>query len=88
MEEHVAVAATPRAESMFLSFLAMFASIYLVGYFIVFRGWGPRRRAEAASCFTSLFHVTPAALLALRGPRRAVPPPRGRRQPPRAPGGA
>ncbi|XP_066357543.1 TLC domain-containing protein At5g14285-like [Miscanthus floridulus] len=46
----------------------MFASIYLVGYFIVFRGWGPprRRRAEAASCFTSLFHGTPTALLALR----------------------
>ena len=50
MEEHV-------AESMFLPFLAMFASIYLVGYFIVFRAWGPRRRAEAASCFTSLFHA-------------------------------
>ena len=59
MEEHV-------AESMFLPFLAMFASIYLVGYFIVLRAWGPRRRAEAASCFTSLFHGTPAALLALR----------------------
>ncbi|CAD6270187.1 unnamed protein product [Miscanthus lutarioriparius] len=71
MEEHVVAVATPRAdgdaESMFLPFLAMFASIYLVGYFIVFRGWGPpRRRAEAASCFTSLFHGTPAALLALR----------------------
>ncbi|RLM98328.1 uncharacterized protein C2845_PM06G11100 [Panicum miliaceum] len=67
MEVH-AIAATPRAgvESMFLPFLAMFASIYLVGFFIVFRGWGPRRRAEAASCFTSLFHGTPAALLALR----------------------
>ena len=71
MEEHVVAVATPRAdgdaESMFLPFLAMFASIYLVGYFIFFRGWGPRRRrAEAASCFTSLFHGTPTALLALR----------------------
>ncbi|KAF8725457.1 hypothetical protein HU200_019980 [Digitaria exilis] len=54
------------AESMFLPFLAMFASVYLVGYFIVFRSWAPRSRAEAASCFTSLFHGTPAALLALR----------------------
>ncbi|CAN6358025.1 unnamed protein product [Urochloa humidicola] len=70
MAEHVVDAATPRAgaaaESMFLPFLAMFASIYLVGYFIVFRRWGARTRAEAASCFTSLFHGTPAALLALR----------------------
>ncbi|TKW25019.1 hypothetical protein SEVIR_3G089000v4 [Setaria viridis] len=68
MEEHAAVA-TPRAgaeESMFLPFLAMFASVYLVGYLIVFRRWGARPRAEAASCFTSLFHGTPAALLALR----------------------
>jgi hypothetical protein len=59
MEEHAAAA-------MFLPFLAMFASIYLVGYLIVFRRWGARHRAEAASCFTSLFHGTPAALLALR----------------------
>ncbi|CAN6326205.1 unnamed protein product [Urochloa humidicola] len=68
MAEHVVDAATPRAgaESMFLPFLAMFASIYLVGYSIVFRRWGARTRAEAASCFTSLFHGTPAALLALR----------------------
>ena len=73
MEEHVAVTATPRAgagaESMFLPFQAMFASIYLVGYFIVFRAWGPRHRAEAASCLTSLFHGTPGlrrCLLALR----------------------
>lgn len=62
--EHVADVSTP--ESMFLPFLAMFASIYLLGYFIVFRSWAPRPRAEAASCFTSLFHGTPAALLALR----------------------
>ncbi|KAL6905910.1 hypothetical protein ACP4OV_003511 [Aristida adscensionis] len=60
MEEHGGTA------SMFLPFLAMFAAIYLVGYFAVFRRWGPRRRPEAASCFTSLFHGTPAALLALR----------------------
>ncbi|OEL35567.1 hypothetical protein BAE44_0003418 [Dichanthelium oligosanthes] len=67
MEEHAVVAAARAgAESMFLPFLAMFGSVYLVGLFIVFRGWGPRRRAEAASCFTSLFHGTPAALLALR----------------------
>ncbi|KAL6642440.1 hypothetical protein ACP70R_020621 [Stipagrostis hirtigluma subsp. patula] len=61
MEEHGAA-----GESIFLPFLAMFAAIYLLGYFVVFRGWGPRRRPEAASCFTSLFHGTPAALLALR----------------------
>jgi hypothetical protein len=30
---------------MFLPFLAMFASIYLVGYLIVFRRWGAPRAA-------------------------------------------
>ncbi|CAN6335877.1 unnamed protein product [Urochloa humidicola] len=70
MVEHVVAGVdTPcaaAAGSMFLPFLVMFASIYLVGYFIVFRRWCSRPRAEAASCFTSLFHGTPAALLALR----------------------
>ncbi|KAK3139634.1 hypothetical protein QOZ80_5AG0386650 [Eleusine coracana subsp. coracana] len=68
MEDNVgaAVPVSGGDKSMFLPFLAMFASLYLVGYFVVFRGWGPRRRPEAASCFTSLFHGTPAALLALR----------------------
>ncbi|CAL4903605.1 unnamed protein product [Urochloa decumbens] len=68
MADHAGVAApcAAAAEAMFLPFLAMFASIYLVGYFIVFRRWRARPRAEAASCFTSLFHGTPAALLALR----------------------
>uniref|UniRef100_A0A0D9XY54 TLC domain-containing protein n=1 Tax=Leersia perrieri TaxID=77586 RepID=A0A0D9XY54_9ORYZ len=55
------------AEStMFLPFLAMFAAIYLVGYLAVFRRWRGAQRAEASSCFTSLFHGTPAAALALR----------------------
>uniref|UniRef100_A0A0E0ML06 TLC domain-containing protein n=1 Tax=Oryza punctata TaxID=4537 RepID=A0A0E0ML06_ORYPU len=54
------------AESMFLPFLAMFAAIYLIGYLVVFRRWGGAQRAEASSCFASLFHGTPAAALALR----------------------
>uniref|UniRef100_A0ACD5WEW9 Uncharacterized protein n=1 Tax=Avena sativa TaxID=4498 RepID=A0ACD5WEW9_AVESA len=52
--------------SMFLPFLAMFAAIYLLGYLVVFRRWGRQHRPDASSCFTSLFHGTPAMLLALR----------------------
>uniref|UniRef100_A0ACD5WQM4 Uncharacterized protein n=1 Tax=Avena sativa TaxID=4498 RepID=A0ACD5WQM4_AVESA len=53
-------------DSMFLPFLAMFAAIYLLGYLVVFRRWGRQHRPDASSCFTSLFHGTPAMLLALR----------------------
>lgn len=62
----MAAGAEAAAESMFLPFLAMFAAIYLVGYLVVFRRWGGAQRAEASSCFASLFHGTPAAALALR----------------------
>ncbi|KAL2335216.1 hypothetical protein Fmac_016429 [Flemingia macrophylla] len=47
-----------------LIFLVLYVSIYLVGYFIVFRKWSPDDRPEASSCFLSLFHGTPAAVLA------------------------
>lgn len=57
---------TSHADSMFLPFLVMFAAIYLLGYFVVFRGWSRAHRPDASSCFTSLFHGTPAMLLALR----------------------
>ncbi|KAG8051018.1 hypothetical protein GUJ93_ZPchr0009g1664 [Zizania palustris] len=57
--------AVAEEESMFLWFLAMFAAIYLVGYMVVFRRWSGAQRAEASSCFASLFHGTPAAALAL-----------------------
>ncbi|KAM0927188.1 hypothetical protein ACQ4PT_003269 [Festuca glaucescens] len=57
----------PRAtDSMFLPFLVMFAAIYLLGYLVVFRRWSRQHRPDASSCFTSLFHGTPALLLALR----------------------
>ncbi|EMS60110.1 hypothetical protein TRIUR3_08607 [Triticum urartu] len=52
--------------SMFLPFLAMFGAIYLLGYFVVFRRWSLQQRPDASSCLTSLFHGTPATLLALR----------------------
>ncbi|XP_020229069.1 TLC domain-containing protein At5g14285 [Cajanus cajan] len=45
-------------------FLLIHFSIYLVGYFIVFRKWSPETRPEASSCFMSLFHGTPAAVVA------------------------
>ncbi|KAF7097907.1 hypothetical protein CFC21_099689 [Triticum aestivum] len=55
--------------SMFLPFLAMFGAIYLLGYFVVFRRWSLQQRPDASSCLTSLFHGTPATLLALRAVR-------------------
>ncbi|XVF57855.1 hypothetical protein PTKIN_Ptkin07bG0016000 [Pterospermum kingtungense] len=42
----------------------MFFILYFVAYFIVFRGWSPKIRPEASSCFISLFHGTPAVFLA------------------------
>jgi hypothetical protein len=53
-------------DSMFLPFLLMFGAIYLLGYLVVFRRWSRQHRPDASSCFTSLFHGTPAMLLALR----------------------
>ncbi|VAI91815.1 unnamed protein product [Triticum turgidum subsp. durum] len=59
-------ASSTTASSMFPPFLAMFAAVYLLGYFVVFRRWSPQQRPDASSCLTSLFHGTPATLLALR----------------------
>ncbi|XP_050270905.1 TLC domain-containing protein At5g14285 isoform X1 [Quercus robur] len=50
-------------ENLFL-FFPMFFTIYLIGYFIVFRNWSPKIRPEAASCFISFAHGTPAVFLA------------------------
>ncbi|KAJ8491959.1 hypothetical protein OPV22_013680 [Ensete ventricosum] len=44
---------------------ATFSVIYLIGYFVVFRNWSPKYRLDASSCFISLFHGTPAVLLAV-----------------------
>lgn len=41
----------------------MFLSIYLIGYFIVFRNRTLKNRSEFSSCLISLFHGTPAAIL-------------------------
>ncbi|KAM0940605.1 putative TLC domain-containing protein [Dioscorea sansibarensis] len=51
--------------SLFPSFFFMFCLIYLIGYSIVFRNWNPKYRPDASSCFISLFHGTPAVLLAV-----------------------
>ncbi|XP_073006739.1 TLC domain-containing protein At5g14285-like [Typha latifolia] len=51
--------------SMFPTFFAMFSIIYVLGYFVIFRNWNPKHRPDASSCFISLFHGTPAAILAL-----------------------
>ncbi|KAK4759872.1 hypothetical protein SAY87_023003 [Trapa incisa] len=45
-------------------FFLMFLLIYLAAYFVVFRNWSPKTRPEAASCMISIFHGTPAAVLA------------------------
>ena len=45
-------------------FFSLFLTIYLVGYFVVFRNWSPKIRPEASSCFISLAHGTPAVVLA------------------------
>ncbi|KAK1318850.1 hypothetical protein QJS10_CPB04g01747 [Acorus calamus] len=48
----------------FPAFASGFALLYLLAYFAVFRSWSPKHRPEASSCFMSLFHGTPAALMA------------------------
>ncbi|KHN01917.1 hypothetical protein glysoja_034618, partial [Glycine soja] len=46
-----------------LPFFIMFLSIYLIGYFLIFRKQTPKIRPEFSSCLISLFHGTPAAIL-------------------------
>ncbi|CAK9155819.1 unnamed protein product [Ilex paraguariensis] len=46
-------------------FNLMFSTIYLLGYFIIFRNWKQNLRPEASSCLVSLAHGTPAVLLSL-----------------------
>ncbi|BAU01559.1 hypothetical protein LR48_Vigan10g212100 [Vigna angularis] len=46
-------------------FFTFFFFIYLLGYFIIFRKWSPKIRPEASSCLISLFHGTPATVLAV-----------------------
>ncbi|XP_057515427.1 TLC domain-containing protein At5g14285 [Amaranthus tricolor] len=48
-----------------LLFSPMFLLIYLCGYFLIFKNWPPKFRPEAASCFISFFHGTPAAILSI-----------------------
>ncbi|CAL1359858.1 unnamed protein product [Linum trigynum] len=50
----------------FSTCLALFLSIYLFAYLVLFRNWGSKHRAEASSSFMSLSHGTPAVLLAVR----------------------
>ncbi|PNY01916.1 oxidoreductase aldo/keto reductase family [Trifolium pratense] len=47
---------------LFFPFFIFFLSIYLIGYFIVFRNKNPKIRSEFSSCLISLFHGTPAAI--------------------------
>ncbi|XP_047324020.1 TLC domain-containing protein At5g14285-like [Impatiens glandulifera] len=48
------------------SFILVFTSIYLTGYFTIFRQWKAKHRAEASSTVMSLFHGTPAVILAIK----------------------
>lgn len=45
-------------------FFTWFLTIYLTAHLVTFRSWAPHLRPEAASCAISLFHGTPAAILA------------------------
>lgn len=45
-------------------FFAFFAILYLLAYFLIFKNWTPNLRPIASSCFISLFHGSPAAILA------------------------
>lgn len=51
-------------ETLVPKFFLLFLFVYLFGYFIIFRKWSPKIRPEASSCFISIFHGTPATLLA------------------------
>eukprot|EP00268_Persea_americana_P023285 TRINITY_DN22939_c0_g1_i1.p1 TRINITY_DN22939_c0_g1~~TRINITY_DN22939_c0_g1_i1.p1 ORF type:complete len:276 (-),score=25.25 TRINITY_DN22939_c0_g1_i1:1785-2612(-) len=45
-------------------FFPAFIAMYLFGYFVVFSRWSLKHRPEASSCFISLLHGTPAAIMA------------------------
>ncbi|XP_010421471.1 PREDICTED: TLC domain-containing protein At5g14285-like [Camelina sativa] len=45
------------------SFLLLFLAVYLIGYFIIFRSWKSSSHL-GASCLMSLFHGTPAVVMA------------------------
>ncbi|KAJ6811329.1 TLC domain-containing protein-like [Iris pallida] len=49
--------------SWFPAFLAFFGLLYVIGRTLFFRSWTPRQRLVASSCFISLFHGSPAAIL-------------------------
>uniref|UniRef100_A0A1J3CKU8 TLC domain-containing protein n=2 Tax=Noccaea caerulescens TaxID=107243 RepID=A0A1J3CKU8_NOCCA len=53
---------SPSSPATLPSFLLLFLAVYLVGYFLVFRSW--RSSHLGASCLMSLFHGTPAVVMA------------------------
>jgi hypothetical protein len=55
---------TYRESPIFWQSSLMFAVIYLVGYFVIFRNWRGRPRFDASSCGISLVHGTLSAILA------------------------
>ncbi|CAN6910641.1 unnamed protein product [Brassica oleracea] len=52
----------PSSPANLPSFLLLFVTVYLVGYFLIFRSW--KSSHLGASCLMSLFHGTPAVVLA------------------------
>ncbi|MQL75120.1 hypothetical protein Taro_007484 [Colocasia esculenta] len=52
-------------DNPFLSmFFAAYCFLYIFAYSVVFRNWSPKHRPEASSCFISMVHGTPAAVMA------------------------
>ncbi|GAB4847942.1 hypothetical protein Ancab_027002 [Ancistrocladus abbreviatus] len=47
-----------------LAFFPIFLVVYLIAYFHVFKNWNSKSRPEASSCLISLFHSTPALVMA------------------------
>ncbi|KAH7856837.1 hypothetical protein Vadar_006036 [Vaccinium darrowii] len=46
------------------TFFFYFTTVYLLAYLVIFRNWSTKTKPQASSCLLSLFHGTPAVLLA------------------------
>ncbi|KAL8218866.1 hypothetical protein R6Q57_022239 [Mikania cordata] len=51
--------------SLIPSFTLMYIFVYLLGYLILFKNWGTKKRPDASSCLISVAHGTPAVILSI-----------------------
>lgn len=52
-------------EPNLVGFSLLFSVVYFLGYFIIFKDWKEKVRADASSCVMSLVHGTPATILSI-----------------------